>query len=129
MQCTAILLPSGTVEAPNQPFVFDARIGNPSYHSENILSQPCALNCELWRGCKVVSSTRLLLFTRLPSPRLHSTSPRFKETLTGKEAASQAFYDFIGPGEALLGRCWTVIEVLDALVSALGLLGCMSYSS
>lgn len=48
----------------------------------NIFLQPCALNCELRSGCKAVSSTRLLLFTlsRLPSPRLHSASPHFKET-------------------------------------------------
>lgn len=77
------------------------------------------MNCELQYGCKVVSSTRLLPFTlsRLPSPRLHSASPEFKERLRKREAASEAFYDFIGPEEALLGRCWTVICTLSLIMS------------
>lgn len=67
----------------------------------------------------MVSSTRLLLFTlsRLPSPRLHAASPEFKETLRKREAASEAFYDFIGPEEALLRRCWTVICALSLIMS------------
>ncbi|CAB1442977.1 unnamed protein product [Pleuronectes platessa] len=43
--------------------------------------EACALNCGLQSGCKVVSSTRLLLFTlsRLPAPPRHSVSSQFKE--------------------------------------------------
>lgn len=80
----------------------------------------CTLNCELRYGCKLVSSTRLLLFTlsRLPSPWLHSASlSEFKETLKKREAASEAFYDFIGPEEALLGRCCTFMYALSLIMS------------
>lgn len=85
----------------------------------NIFFQSCTLNCDLQYGCKVVSSTRLLLFTlsRLPSPRLLSVSAEFKEMLEKREAAGEAFYDFIGPEEALLGRCWTVIVTLSLIMS------------
>lgn len=116
MPSSAILLLTPT---PDRPFVFGTRIGNPSHHSKIFSFSPCTLNCELQCGCKVVSSTRLLLFTlsRLPSPRLLSASPQFKATLKKREAASQAFYDFIGPEEALLGRCCASICVLSLIMS------------
>lgn len=37
--------------------------------------------------------------------------------LERREAAGEAFYDFIGPEEALLGRCWTVIVTLSLIMS------------
>lgn len=77
-------------------FVFGARFRDPSHHRKIFAFKAGALNC----GCKVASSTRLLLFTRsrLPSPRLHSEAPSSKRHLKKKEreADSEAFYDFIG---------------------------------
>ncbi|KAM7397546.1 hypothetical protein PAMA_005717 [Pampus argenteus] len=72
---------------PKQKKTFKRRIAKLQVSLPGLLA--CALNCELQCGCKVVSSTRLLLFTlsRLPSPRLHSASPQFKETLNEREAA------------------------------------------
>lgn len=91
-----------TQKAPSHMSCFSL----PSF--QNIFLQ--ALNCELRCGCKGVSSARLRLFTltRLPSPRPPSEPRQFKEKL--KESGKQlGFYDFIGPEEALLGRCWTVV--------------------
>lgn len=61
------------------PFVLGRHIGYPSYDSEKssfFFSQLRALNSELQPWCKVVSSTRLLLFTLSCLPSLLCCSER-----------------------------------------------------